>query len=49
MRQRNVTTAFLNAPPEENIYMKLPTGFLGTADMILRLGKALYGFEQANK
>ena len=49
MRQLDVTTAFLNAPLEEVIYMKLPPGFAAASDAVLRLWKALYGLKQANK
>ena len=49
MRQLDVTTAFLNAPLEEVIYMKLPPGFAAASNAVLRLWKALYGLKQANK
>ena len=49
MRQLDVTTAFLNAPLEEVIYMKLPPGFAAASNAVLRLWKALYELKQANK
>ena len=41
MRQLDVTRAFLNAPLEEAIYVKLPPGFAAASDAVLRLWKAL--------
>ena len=39
MRQRDVTTAFLNALLQELIYMTLPAAFPVAADMVLGLWK----------
>lgn len=46
----DVKTAFLHAPLEEEIYIKIPYGYpveKGQENMVLRLLKALYGLKQA--
>ena len=48
VRQLDVKTAFLNGELEEKIYMQQPPGYQqGSAGMVCRLRKALYGLRQA--
>lgn len=47
IHQMDVKTAFLNAPLEESIYMKLPEGYDDSETDVLRLKRALYGLKQA--
>jgi Reverse transcriptase (RNA-dependent DNA polymerase) len=41
------TTAFLNGPLEEEIYVKQPPGFEDNTGRVMRLNRALYGLKQA--
>ncbi len=41
------TTAFLNGPLEEEIYVKQPPGFEDGTRRVMRLNRALYGLKQA--
>jgi len=48
--QMDAVTAFLNAPLEEELYLRLPDGFeqpSGRGECLLRLIKSLYGLRQA--
>jgi hypothetical protein len=45
--QLDVTTAFLNAPLEEEVYMRQPEGFVHNTSHVCRLRRALYGLRQA--
>ena len=49
MHQMNVTTAFLYAPLEEEVYMEQPKGTIrkGEKGKVMRLWKCLYGLKQA--
>ena len=49
MHQVDVTTTFLYAPLEEEVYMQQPEGTmqLGDEGKMMRLLKCLYGLEQA--
>ena len=49
MHQMDVTTAFLYAPLEEEVYMEAPDGTceLGEADLVWLLLTCLYGLKQA--
>jgi hypothetical protein len=46
-----VTTAFLNGVPEEEIFMEIPKGFKGYRDStkVCTLKRPLYGLKQASK
>lgn len=46
IKQFDITTAFLHAPIEEELYMELPEGF-GQPGMVARLRRAVYGIKQA--
>ena len=46
-RQLEVKNAFLNAPLEEEVYMRQPEGFAHNPDLCCRLLQALYGLKQA--
>ena len=48
--QIDFDTAFLNANVEEDIYMEQPEGFhKGSADMVCKLVKSIYGLKQASR
>ena len=48
IKQIDFDTAFLNAPLEEDVYIKLPDGYDAPAGVVcLRLRRALYGLKQA--
>lgn len=43
----DAVTAFLNAPLQERLYMRVPAGFDAPPGSVLRLNKSLYGLKQA--
>ena len=45
--QMDAVTAFLNAPLEEELYIRVPDGFAAQPGHVLRLTKSLYGLKQA--
>jgi hypothetical protein len=45
--QMDAVTAFLNAPLEEELYLRVPEGFVPKPGHVLRLKKSLYGLKQA--
>lgn len=45
--QMDAVTAFLNAPLEEELYMRAPDGYDVQPGTVLRLKKSLYGLKQA--
>ena len=48
LEQSDVTTAFLNADLDENIYMEMPEGLeTGREDSVMKLNKSLYGLKQS--
>ena len=50
--QMDVTTAFLYADLEEEVYLEIPEGMFDDANMegkVLRLWKALYGLKQSSR
>ena len=47
LRNTDVDTAFLQAPVEEEIYMRQPEGYDDGTGRVLRLLRALYGLKQA--
>ena len=51
MEQMDVTTAFIYAKLEEEVYLEIPEGMLETEmpGKVLRLLKALYGFKQSSR
>jgi hypothetical protein len=52
IEQLDVRTAYLNAPLEHEIYMKMPPGYSddeGDAGEVLKLERALYGLKQAGR
>ena len=46
MIQMDVTSAFLNAPIDKNIFMRPPPGYLCPVGHVFHLKKALYGLKQ---
>ena len=46
IKQFDITTAFLNAPVKEDLYMELPHGFK-VDGMVAKLQRAIYGIKQA--
>ena len=47
LEHMDVVTAFLNAPLEEELYLRVPEGFPSRPGHVLRLHKSLYGLRQA--
>ena len=47
LEQMDVVTAFLNAPLEEELYLRVPEGFPSRPGHVVRLHKSLYGLRQA--
>ena len=47
MGQSDISTAFLNASLDEEIYMELPEGLEKSDNSVCRLQKALYGLKQS--
>ena len=45
--QMDAVTAFLNAPLDEDIFLRIPDGFEQKPGSVLRLKKSLYGLKQA--
>jgi hypothetical protein len=45
--QMDAVTAFLNAPLEEELYLRVPDGFPVQSGKVFRLKKSLYGLKQA--
>ena len=46
--QMDAVTAFLNAPMgDEELYVRVPEGFVREPGTVLRLEKAIYGLQQA--
>ena len=45
--QMDAVTAFLNAPLEETLFMRVPDGFEAPPGSVLRLRKSLYGLKQS--
>jgi len=45
--QLDAVTAFLNAPLDEELYMRVPDSYNAPPDCVLRLRKSLYGLKQA--
>lgn len=43
----DVSTAFLNAPLEDEVYIKVPEGYKEKKGMICKLNRSLYGLKQA--
>ena len=43
----DAVTAFLNAPMDEELYVRVPEGFDQKPDTVFRLRKAIYGLKQA--
>jgi len=43
----DAVTAFLNAPMDEELYVRVPEGFDHKPDTVFRLRKAIYGLKQA--
>ena len=48
-RQLDVSTAFLHAPIDGEVYMRQPEGFAHNAELVCRLLRALYGLKQAGR
>ena len=51
VHQMDVTTAFLIPELEEDVYMKLPTGYEGACNdgLVWKLNKSIYGLKQASR
>lgn len=47
VHQMDVVTAFLNAPLDEELYIRVPDGMSGDLGQALRLQRSLYGLRQA--
>jgi hypothetical protein len=47
VEQMDAVTAFLNAPLDEELYMRIPDGFEQRDNTVLRLKRSLYGLKQA--
>lgn len=47
VQQMDVKSAFLHGTIEEDIYMKIPEGFVVKDGLVCKLNKALYGLKQA--
>ena len=49
MHQVDMTSTYLNAPLDEEVYVLLPAGILkpGQENMVCKLNKVLYGLKQA--
>ncbi len=45
--QMDAVTAFLNAPLEEQLYMRVPQGYPAPPGSVLRIAKSIYGLRQA--
>ncbi len=45
--QMDAVTAFLNAPLDEEMFLRIPDGFAAQPGHVLRLKKSLYGLKQA--
>ena len=47
----DITTAFLNGDLEEEVYMKLPEGFLveGQEHSVCQLKRSIYGHKQSRR
>lgn len=51
IHQMDVSTAYLNGPLTEDIYMKQPEGFIvpGSEDKVCKLKKGIYGLKQSGR
>ncbi|GBE82734.1 hypothetical protein SCP_0411190 [Sparassis crispa] len=49
IHQMDVKSAFLNGDLDEEIYMKVPSGFRRSNSLVWKLNKALYGLKQAGR
>ena len=49
MLQGDFITAYLNAPIEEELYLRPPLGYSCAPGTVLRVQKALYGFKQSGR
>ncbi len=45
----DAVTAFLNAPIEDELYVRVPEGFQYKPGTVLRLRRAIYGLKQAHR
>ena len=49
LHQMDVTTAYLHADIDYELYVEQPTGFIEGSDMVLKLKKSLYGLKQSGR
>ena len=49
LHQMDVTTAYLHADIDYELYVEQPTGFIEGSDMVLKLKKSLYGLKHSGR
>ena len=49
LHHMDVTTAYLHADIDYELYVEQPTGFIEGSDMVLKLEKSLYGLKHSGR